>query len=72
MDVDKLKTKGPELCEKGMGRESAVLRHTTYRRVELWSYLFQVFAEAQVNHDDFVGQKPVFESVQAVSVSARL
>ena len=73
MDVDQLKTQGQEPCEKATGRESAMVsRHTTYRKVHeprtgasraLEVTPFKFLLKRMVNHDDFVGQKPVFESV---------
>ena len=80
MDVDKLKTQGQEPCEKATGRESAMVsRHTTYRKVHepptgasraLEVTPFKFLLKRMVNHDDFVGQKPVFESVNTCGLCA--
>ena len=80
MDVDKLKTQGQEPCEKATGRESAMVsRHTTYRKVHepptgasraLEVTPFKFLLKRMVNHDDFEGQKPVCESVEACGLCA--
>ena len=80
MDVDKLKTQGQEPCEKATGRESAMVsRRTTYRKVHepptgasraLEVTPFKFLLKRMVNHDDFEGQKPVCESVEACGLCA--